>query len=100
MTNNKLIMNSQAYQSERGVLVGQEALEAHGVLADFHLGLPKIKKHKKNCQTTELEYKGIRNSIQKTLILSIIIDTIIMTPKILTLSPLVPGVPGKPGGPT
>lgn len=36
-------MNSQAYQSERGVLVGREALEAHGVLADFHLGLPKIK---------------------------------------------------------
>jgi len=39
-------MNSQACQSERGVLVGQEALEAHGVLADFHLGLPKMKTRK------------------------------------------------------
>ncbi len=36
-------MNSQAYQSEIGVLVGQEALEAHVVLVDFHLVLPKMK---------------------------------------------------------
>ncbi len=36
-------MNSQACQSEMGVPVGQEVLEAHEVLADFHLVLPKIK---------------------------------------------------------
>lgn len=43
-------MNSQACQSEMGVPVGQEA---HEVLADFHLVLPKIKRKE---QKVELAY--------------------------------------------
>jgi len=95
-------MNSQAYQSERWVLVGQEALEAHGVLADFHLGLPKIK----NCEKTGMFSQFCIHAKLHSQFGEQDNETvnyhyhIIMIPKILALSPLIPGVPGKPGGPT